>query len=105
MKSLVSLTIVVAMLAGCDFAAGPHIYVHAVAHAAPPSDSTVITGLTSADTAAALALVERVLIAHGFHRDRRFHEPELLVAYTGEFRSDGSTPLCYIYQRAQHGAI
>jgi len=105
MKLLVVFAVSLAILSGCDFAAGPHMYVHGAAHSGAGSGSTVIKGVTSSEVAATLAVVERIALARGFHRDPRFHEPELLIAYVGEFRPDGSTPLCYVYHRAQLGIV
>ena len=104
MKSLAVL-MVTQLLAFCDFQAGPHMYVHGPARAGASSGSTVITGVTSSDIAATLAVVRRVALAHGFHHDPRWHQPDLLIAYVGEYRSDGSTPGCFVYHRTRQGII
>jgi hypothetical protein len=105
MKFVAVFFVSLGMLSACDFAAGPHIYVHGAAQSGPTTAATIVTGITSSEVTAILAVVERIALAHGFHSDPRFHEPELLVAYVGEFRPDGSTPLCFVYRRAQLGIV
>ena len=105
MKSVAIFAAAFGMLASCDFQAGPHMYVHGAARAGSAAGSTVITGVTSSDITATLAIVQRFAVAHGFHRDARWHQPELLVAYLGEFRADGSTPGCFVYHRGQQGVL
>jgi hypothetical protein len=106
MKPASLMLLLCASLSGCDPAVTRTITVHAPAITRSASASDVsVAGVSESDVRDTIAVVQRVVLARGFHRVEPFHNPGVVASFLGEYHPDGSTPGCHIYRLPEKGIV